>query len=95
MLTPEEVRHIAQLARLGMTEEDAERFRTQLSQILEHFEMLKQLDTEGIPPTGYAVPLHSVMRADVVASSLPTDAVLANAPQHEEQSFRVRAVFDF
>lgn len=95
MLTPEEVRHIAQLARLGMTEEDVERFRTQLSQILEHFEMLKQLDTEGIPPMAYAVPLHSVMRADVVDSSLPTDAVLANAPQHEEQSIRVRAVFDF
>ena len=95
MLSPEEVRHIAQLARVGMTDADVERLQTQLSQILEHFEQLKQLDTEGVPPSAYAVPLHSVMRDDIAAPSLTQDEILANAPQQEEGSFRVRAILEF
>ncbi len=95
MLSPEEVRHIAQLARVGMTDADVERLQTQLSQILEHFEQLKQLDTEGVPPSAHAVPLHSVMRDDIAAPSLAQDEILANAPQQEEGSFRVRAILEF
>ncbi len=95
MLSPEEVRHIAQLARVGMTDADVERLQTQLSQILEHFEQLKQLDTEGVTPSAHAVPLHSVMRDDIAAPSLTQDEILANAPQQEEGSFRVRAILEF
>lgn len=95
MLTPEEVRHIARLARVGVTDEDVERFRQQLSVILENFEVLRKVDTEDVPPTGHAVPLQSVMRADEPAASYPKEEVLANAPEREEDAFRVRAILEF
>ena len=94
MLTPEEVRHISQLARVGMTEDDVQRFQAQLSQILEHFEMLRQLDTEGVPATTSVVPLHDVMRDDVEAPSLSVEDVLRNAPQRDGDSIRVRIVLE-
>ena len=56
-LTPEEVQHIALLARLGLTPEELERDRTQLSDILEQFQVLQEVDTEGVPPTGHSMPL--------------------------------------
>lgn len=94
MLTPEEVRHIAQLARVAVTDEDVERFRVQLSQILEHFEALGELQTADIPPTAFAVQLENVMRADEASPSYPTEEVLANAPQRDEEYIRVRAVLE-
>jgi len=93
-LSREEVLHIARLARLGLTEEDVERFREQLSNILDNFEVLKEVESEGVPPTTHAVPLQNVLREDEVAPSLPQDEVLANAPQQEEGHFKVRAVLE-
>jgi len=93
-LSREEVLHIARLARLGLTEEDVERFREQLSNILENFEVLKEVESEGVPPTTHAVPLQNVLREDEVAPSLPQDEVLVNAPQQEEGHFKVRAVLE-
>jgi aspartyl-tRNA(Asn)/glutamyl-tRNA(Gln) amidotransferase subunit C len=93
-LSREEVLHIARLARLGLTEEDVERFREQLSNILENFEVLKEVESEGVPPTTHAVPLQNVLREDEVAPSLPQDEVLANAPRQEEGHFKVRAVLE-
>lgn len=93
-LSQEEVLHIARLARLGLTDEDVERFREQLSNILDNFEVLKEVESEGVPPTTHAVPLQNVMREDEVAPSLPQDQVLANAPQQEEGHFKVRAVLE-
>lgn len=93
-LTREEVQHIAVLARLGVTEEDVERFREQLSSILEHFAVLRELNTEGVPPTAYVIPLQSVFRADEHRPSFPTEEILANAPRQEENHFRVQAVFE-
>jgi aspartyl-tRNA(Asn)/glutamyl-tRNA(Gln) amidotransferase subunit C len=93
-LSREEVLHIARLARLGLTEEDVERFREQLSNILDNFEVLKEVESEGVPPTTHAVPLQNVLREDEVAPSLPQDQVLANAPQQEEGHFKVRAVLE-
>ena len=66
----------------------------QLSEILEHFEALRALDTEGVPPTSHPLPLESVMRPDEVQPSLSTEDVLANAPQADEDAFRVRAILD-
>jgi aspartyl-tRNA(Asn)/glutamyl-tRNA(Gln) amidotransferase subunit C len=94
-LTPEEVRHIAQLARVGVTPEDVERFREQLSNILENFEVLNQVDTDGVPPTGHAIPVHNVMREDTKELSYPREQVMANAPDQDDGSFRVRAVLEF
>ena len=93
-LTREEVLHIAQLAHLGLSEDEVPKFQEQLSEILDHFEALRALDTEGVPPTSHPLPLESVMREDEVAPSLPVEDVLANAPHAEDGLFRVRAVLE-
>ena len=93
-LTPDEVRHIALLARLGISDEDVERFSGQLSSILDYFEELKQVDTDGVPPTAYALDLHNVLRPDETMPCTDHDDVLANAPVHENGYFRVRAVLE-
>ena len=93
-LTREQVLHIAQLARIGLSEEDVARFQEQLSEILKHFEALQELDTEGVPPTSHPLPLESVMRPDRVRPSLSREEVLANAPLADEDAFRVRAVLE-
>ena len=69
-LSREEVMHIALLARLGLTEEEVEKFREQLSNILENFEALQQLDTTDIPPTAQSIALQNVMREDEIIPSL-------------------------
>jgi aspartyl-tRNA(Asn)/glutamyl-tRNA(Gln) amidotransferase subunit C len=93
-LNREEVLHIAALAKVGVTEEDVEKFREQLSNILEHFEALEKVDTEGIPPTAQAIALQNVIMCDEVRPSLPTEDVLANAPQREEDFFKVKIVLE-
>ena len=93
-LSRDEVLHIALLARLGLTETELDRLREQLSNILESFEVLQQVDTSGITPTAQSIALQNVMREDEVASSLSQSQVLANAPQKEENFFRVRAVLE-
>ena len=93
-LTREDVLHIALLARLGLTEAEVERFREQLSKILEHFEILQQVDTTDILPTAQSITLQDVVRDDKVAESLPQDEILANAPQKEGSFFRVRAILE-
>jgi aspartyl-tRNA(Asn)/glutamyl-tRNA(Gln) amidotransferase subunit C len=93
-LSREEVLHIARLARVALTEEEITRMSEQLSNLLEHFEVLQQVDTEGVPPTAQSVALLSVMRDDVVAPSLTPEDVLANAPRREDDCFRVRAVLE-
>ncbi|MCL2679677.1 MAG: Asp-tRNA(Asn)/Glu-tRNA(Gln) amidotransferase subunit GatC [Dehalococcoidia bacterium] len=93
-LTREEVLHIAALAKLGMTEEDIDRFGTQLSNILENFEALRKVNTDGVPPTTQPNTLCNVMKDDVVQPSLPVEDVLANAPAREGDFFRIRAVME-
>jgi aspartyl-tRNA(Asn)/glutamyl-tRNA(Gln) amidotransferase subunit C len=93
-LTREEVFHIAQLARLGLSEEDVTRFQGQLSQILQQFEALRAIDTDDVPPTAYTLPLENVWREDEEGPSLPVERVLANAPLREGNFFRVRRVLE-
>ena len=93
-LSREEVLHIALLARLGLTETEVDRLTEQLSNILENFEELQQVDTNGVPPTAQSVTLQNVVSDDEVAPSLPENQVLANAPQREGDFFRVRAVLE-
>ncbi|HET9476265.1 MAG TPA: Asp-tRNA(Asn)/Glu-tRNA(Gln) amidotransferase subunit GatC [Dehalococcoidia bacterium] len=93
-LTPEQVRHIARLARLGIDDSEVERFAGQLSEILDYFERLRQVDTEDVAPTAHTLPLHNVFRNDEPVPSLEPDQTLANAPQREGDLFRVRAVLD-
>jgi aspartyl-tRNA(Asn)/glutamyl-tRNA(Gln) amidotransferase subunit C len=93
-LSREEVLHIALLARLGLTESEVDRFREQLSNILENFEILQQVDTSGIPPTAQPIPLQNVMKQDEAIPSLPQSQILANAPRKEGDFFKVRAVLE-
>jgi aspartyl-tRNA(Asn)/glutamyl-tRNA(Gln) amidotransferase subunit C len=93
-LSREEVVHIATLCRLGLSEEELEKFREQLSNILENFEVLQQVDTSDVPPTAYPIHLENVVRDDEAAPSFPQSEILANAPLQEEGCFRVRAVLE-
>ena len=70
------------------------RFEEQLSEILDHFQALQEVDTAGVPPTSHPLALENVMRADDVAPSLPVEDVLANAPPAAAHAFRVRAVLE-
>ena len=93
-LTAEEVRYIALLARIGMTDDDLQRMRDQMANILESFEVLDQVDTESVEQTGPSVDLSTVMRDDEAGQSSPPEEVLANAPDSEDDFFRVRAVLE-
>ena len=93
-LSHEEVLHIALLARLGLTEAEVDKFREQLSNILENLEVLQQVDTTDVPPTAQSIPLRNIVRGDEITDSLSQSQVLANAPRKEGDFFRVRAVLE-
>jgi aspartyl-tRNA(Asn)/glutamyl-tRNA(Gln) amidotransferase subunit C len=93
-LTRDEVLHIAELARLGLSEGEVERYREQLSDILSYAERLQQIDLSGISPSARVQNLQNVLREDVVIPSFPRDAILANAPQAAEGCFKVPAVLE-
>lgn len=92
-LTNADVEHIAHLARLQLTPAEVQQYRQELSDILDHFEALIQVDTSTVSPTASVLSLRTVMRDDTVGTSLPTEDALANAPDAEEGYFRVPAVF--
>jgi len=93
-ISREEVLHIALLARLGLTGDEVARFSEQLSNIMENFEILQKVNTAGVPPTAQSIVLQSVLGDDKVEPSLEQSEALANAPQREEDYFRVKAVLD-
>ncbi len=93
-LTTEEVRHLAALARVGMTDDEIETMRDQMSNILENFDVLREVDTHSVELTGHSVGVTSVMRDDVVAESSPREEALANAPRREDDFVRVKAVLE-
>ena len=93
-LARSQVEHIAKLARIGLTRADIDIFAEQLSQILEQFEVLSELETEGIEPTSNAGELQTVMREDKCEGSLDPGEVLRNAPRQEDDFIRVKAVLE-
>ena len=92
--TSEQVRHLASLVRIELTESEVEEFRSELASILSHIDALSEIDTEGIPPTNNGADLLNVQDGDVSQPAMPRDEVLANAPQREDNYFRVHAVLD-
>ncbi len=88
------VEHIANLAKLQLTDDEIERYAEQLSAILEYAERLQALDTDAIPPTASVLPLRNVLRPDAARPSLTPDEVLANAADAADGQFRVEAVLD-
>ena len=93
-LSREEVEHVAELAKLGLSEAEVERLREQLSNILEHVEILRELDTTNVTPMAHVTGLQNVMRDDVVTACLTRASVLANAPDQEEGFFKVPPVLE-
>jgi len=93
-LSHDEVKHLAVLARLGLSEADLDRFGDQLSNILDNFEILQEVETTDILPTSHSIALENVLREDESAPSLSAEDVLNNAPDQEENYFKVRAVLE-
>lgn len=93
-LSHEQVRHIAELAKLALTDEEVERYAHQLSDVLAWAEALQRLDTDSISPTAQVLDLRNVTRPDVVRPSLSPAEVLANAPRRDGDHFRVKPILD-
>ncbi|MFN2153038.1 MAG: Asp-tRNA(Asn)/Glu-tRNA(Gln) amidotransferase subunit GatC [Anaerolineales bacterium] len=93
-LTIEQVKHIANLARLELTTEELVRYREQISSILAHFEQLQTIDTESIPPTASVSAGENTLRADQSRPGLVLEDLLLNAPDTDESQFRVPPVFE-
>lgn len=95
-LTRQDVIHIAELAKLELSEAEIERMTGQLSAILDYAERLNQLDTDAIAPTASVIPNQNIMRPDVVTPSLSREQVLQNAPDTDanREFLRVRAILE-
>lgn len=93
-LSREEVDYIATLSRLHLSDAERERAATELSQILEHFEQLAQLDTSAVEPTDHVLPVVNVLRPDEVRPGLSREAALSNAPEHAGGMFQVPRVVE-
>lgn len=90
----EEVRHIARLARLHLTEAEEQRYTQQLSDILEYASRLQEVDTAHISPTASVLPLHAPLRPDQPRPSTPREQILGNAPEEEQGMFRVPPILE-
>lgn len=93
-LSREQVLHIAELARLKLTDEETDLFVEQLSAILDYAQQLNDLDTDAIPPTAQVLSLRNVMREDEPQPCLTPDEALANAPARQDDYFQVRAILE-
>ncbi len=89
-----QVRKVAKLSRLDLTEAEVEEFTGQLSAILEYVEKMNELDTAGVEPLAHCLPVSNVLREDSAKESLGTEKVLANAPQRDDEFFKVPKILD-
>jgi aspartyl-tRNA(Asn)/glutamyl-tRNA(Gln) amidotransferase subunit C len=85
----DQVLHVARLARLRLSEDEAERMEGELSGILDHVDRIGELDLDGVEPTSHVVQLENVLRPDRPRDSWPKDVVLEQAPDSAEGAFRV------
>ena len=85
----DQVRHVAKLARLALREDQLAKYAPQLGAILQYIEQINKIDKSGVEPMAHALPLHNVLREDVVEPSLPLEEVLKNAPQTDGRFFKV------
>jgi aspartyl-tRNA(Asn)/glutamyl-tRNA(Gln) amidotransferase subunit C len=93
-ISREEVQHLAQLVRLGLSNDEIETYIIQLSNILENFEILSQVDTSNLKPTAQAIELQNIFRKDIPQKSFSTVDILSNAPEQDNGFFKVQAIFE-
>ena len=85
-ITADDVRHVAKLARLDVTDEEVELFAGQLAAVLEHAEDVEALDTAGVPPTAHPLPLVNVLREDVPGASLDRDEIFQRSVEFAQKA---------
>ena len=90
----EQVRKVAKLSRLDLSESEIQEFTGQLGAVLEYVEKMNELDTENIEPLAHCLPVSNVFRDDCPKESLGTEKTLANAPQRDEAFFKVPKILD-
>ncbi|KAA0816896.1 Asp-tRNA(Asn)/Glu-tRNA(Gln) amidotransferase subunit GatC [Bacillus licheniformis] len=90
----EEVKHVAHLARLAITDEEAAMFTEQLDSIISFAEELNEVDTENVKPTTHVLQMKNIMREDVPDKGLPVEDVVKNAPDHKDGYIRVPSILD-
>lgn len=93
-ISKEEVKHVANLARLAITEEEADTFTKQLDDIITYAEQLNELDTTGVEPTTHVLDLKNVMRKDEPKKWIEKEDALNNAPEHQDGQFKVPSVLE-
>lgn len=93
-LSIDEVKHIARLARVSLSDAEVAWMHDQLTSILDHFEVLSDIDTDDVSPTAQSFELTNVERPDIAGASIARDTALAGAPRQEDGYYRVRAVLD-
>ena len=93
-LSADEVRWVAHLARLELSDAELEAMTRQLSAILDYVNQLQQINTDGVEPLAHPLPIHNVFRDDVPAPCLTVDAALTNAPDRRGDFYAVPAVLD-
>ncbi|MEK4230841.1 Asp-tRNA(Asn)/Glu-tRNA(Gln) amidotransferase subunit GatC [Solibacillus sp. FSL H8-0538] len=93
-LSKEEVKHVAHLARLAITEEEAEKFAEQLGKITDFAEQLNELDTTNVEPTTHVLPLVNVMREDVAGKGLDREKMMLNVKEQEAGQVKVPSILD-
>jgi aspartyl-tRNA(Asn)/glutamyl-tRNA(Gln) amidotransferase subunit C len=91
-LTPEEVAHVAKLARLALPPEKLAKFSGQLAAILQYIDKMAEVDTTGVEPMAQPISVSNVLRDDVAGPALPIEKVLQNAPETDGAFFRVPKV---
>ena len=89
-----QVKKIAKLSRLDLTDEELVEFTDQLSAILGYVEKINELDTENVQPLAHCLPIHNVFREDIIKPSLGTEKTLANAPKRDENFFKVPRILN-
>ena len=92
-ISRKDVEHVAQLARLGLTDQEIEKFQKELSAVLGYIEKLNQVDTKNVPQTAQVTGLQNVFREDeIVKSTFPLDELLKNAPAKEGRYLKVKVI---
>ena len=91
-ITEDDVRHVAKLSRLHVSDEDVHHFTEQLSAVLDYIGKLNELDVDGVEPMAHPLELVNVLRPDVETPGIPTDAALNNAPAKTPPFFKVPKV---